>query len=102
MTLHAAKGLEFRVVFLAGVEEGLLPCTIMGEADLEEERRLFYVGLTRARERVVISSSGVRPWAGPGPRRLSRFVGEIPQRLITTSVDSPRPRRQDGGQMELF
>lgn len=104
MTIHAAKGLEFPVVFLAGAEEGLLPCTLMGEADIEEERRLFYVGLTRAKERLLLTSAAVRPWAGAGPRRLSRFVGEIPERLVTKAGEGERKGKvkKDAGQLELF
>jgi ATP-dependent DNA helicase UvrD/PcrA len=104
MTGHAAKGLEFPVVFLAGLEEGLFPCTLMGEVDLEEERRLFYVGLTRARERLLLSWAAVRPWAGPGPRQLSRFVGEIPGRYLGQAAAGPkrRPGKPDPGQLDLF
>ncbi len=103
MTIHAAKGLEFPVVFLAGVEEGLLPCTLMGKMDIEEERRLFYVGLTRARERLLLTSASVRPWAGAGPRSPSRFVGEIPERLITRGDEGKRGKvKKDAGQLELF
>jgi len=93
MTLHSAKGLEFPVVFLPGAEEGLLPCTLWKNGNIEEERRLFYVGLTRARERVVLSASGTRPWAGPSPRPLSRFIGEIPRHLVSAATADP-PRRK--------
>ncbi len=98
MTLHSAKGLEFPVVFLSGAEEGLLPCTLWGNSDLEEERRLFYVGLTRARERVVLSASRTRPWVGPSPRPLSRFIGDIPSGLVT-AAHSPCPERQRQGKV---
>ena len=55
MTMHTAKGLEFPVVFITGCEDGLVPCTIMKDgADLEEERRLFYVGMTRAKEQLFL------------------------------------------------
>ena len=105
MTLHSAKGLEFPVVFLTGMEEGLLPCSLWSNADVEEERRLFYVGLTRARERVVLTASDNRTWAGPSPRRLSRFVNEIPLNLIS-AAPAARPRkskaRKGTEQMELF
>jgi uncharacterized protein (TIGR00375 family) len=104
MTLHSAKGLEFPVVFLAGLEEGLLPCTLWNGVNLEEERRLFYVGLTRAQERVILSASASRSWAGPWPRQLSRFVGEIPEHLLTAAAPTParKPKAQGVQQTELF
>jgi DNA helicase-2/ATP-dependent DNA helicase PcrA len=81
MTLHAAKGLEFPVVFLLGWEEDLLPCAgIQGEArDLEEERRLAYVGITRARERLVLARAASRARRGKlEPRTPSRFLSDLP------------------------
>jgi DNA helicase-2/ATP-dependent DNA helicase PcrA len=81
MTLHAAKGLEFPVVFLVGTEEDLLPCAgIQGEArDLDEERRLAYVGITRARERLYLSRAGARTRRGKAvPRTPSRFLDDLP------------------------
>jgi superfamily I DNA/RNA helicase len=102
MTLHSAKGLEFPVVFITGCEEGLLPCTLWGDADVEEERRLFYVGMTRARETLVLTASNTRPWSGPGERRLSRFVAEIPERLVERSVEQRKGRVKKAEQMELF
>ena len=83
MTLHSAKGLEFPVVFLAGAEEGLLPCSLWNDVDVEEERRLCYVGVTRAKERLILSASNNRPWVGPSPRPLSRFIGEMPAKLLS-------------------
>jgi superfamily I DNA/RNA helicase len=103
MTLHAAKGLEFPVVFIAGCEEGLLPCSLWGTSSLEEERRLFYVGMTRARENLILTASMTRPWAGPGERILSRFAGEIPEHLITRGVPTGKRRKKGKAeQMELF
>ncbi len=81
MTLHAAKGLEFPVVFLVGVEEDLLPCAgIQGEArDLDEERRLAYVGITRARERLYLSRAAARIRRGKTQVRTpSRFLDDLP------------------------
>jgi DNA helicase-2/ATP-dependent DNA helicase PcrA len=81
MTLHAAKGLEFPVVFLIGAEEDLLPCAgIQGEArDLDEERRLAYVGITRARERLYLTRAGARTKRGKVlPRTPSRFLDDLP------------------------
>jgi DNA helicase-2/ATP-dependent DNA helicase PcrA len=81
MTLHAAKGLEFPVVFLVGVEEDLLPCGgIQGEArDLDEERRLAYVGITRARERLYLTRAAARTKRGKLlPRTPSRFLEDLP------------------------
>jgi DNA helicase-2/ATP-dependent DNA helicase PcrA len=82
MSLHAAKGLEFPVVFLVGMEEDLLPCSgIQGEArDLEEERRLAYVGMTRAREELTLTRAVVRVKRGKTlPRTPSRFLEDLPQ-----------------------
>ena len=82
MTLHAAKGLEFKVVFLVGAEEDYLPCAgIKGEArDLDEERRLAYVGITRARERLFLTRAAMRTRRGKAlPRTPSRFLGELPK-----------------------
>jgi DNA helicase-2/ATP-dependent DNA helicase PcrA len=81
MTLHAAKGLEFPVVFLVGVEEDLLPVAGMqGEArDLDEERRLAYVGITRARERLTLTRAATRTKRGKLlPRTPSRFLEDLP------------------------
>jgi DNA helicase-2/ATP-dependent DNA helicase PcrA len=81
MTLHAAKGLEFPVVFLVGVEEDLLPCAgIQGGArDLDEERRLAYVGITRARERLYLTRAAARTKRGKIiPRTPSRFLDDLP------------------------
>jgi len=85
MTLHNAKGLEFPVVFIAGAEEGLLPhhTSLEDEDELEEERRLFYVGLTRAKKHVFITMAvGRRTFHGWMARGTSRFVGEIPSEFI--------------------
>jgi DNA helicase-2/ATP-dependent DNA helicase PcrA len=81
MTLHAAKGLEFPVVFLVGVEEDLLPVAGMQgeERDLDEERRLAYVGITRARERLTLTRAGTRTKRGKLlPRTPSRFLEDLP------------------------
>jgi DNA helicase-2/ATP-dependent DNA helicase PcrA len=101
LTLHSAKGLEFDLVFLVGMEEGLLPHSrsLLDADGVEEERRLGYVGMTRARERLTLSwarSRGVF-----GQRRLSersRFLDEIPAHLVDETgarMDSPRPWRDD-------
>ncbi|MDD4159795.1 MAG: 3'-5' exonuclease [Synergistaceae bacterium] len=82
LTLHAAKGLEFPAVFITGMEEGIFPSarSVEGESDLSEERRLCYVGMTRARERLFMSGSSSRLLFGGVQRnRTSRFIGEIPK-----------------------
>jgi DNA helicase-2/ATP-dependent DNA helicase PcrA len=85
MTLHSAKGLEFRVAFLVGLEEGIFPHsrTLMNETELEEERRLCYVGITRAKEKLYLTSAKKRTIYGrsqmSGP---SRFIEEIPEALL--------------------
>ncbi len=92
MTLHNAKGLEFEAVFLAGLEEGLLPHSRSQEPhELEEERRLCYVGLTRARRRLFLSYSRTRRMRGRETRELnrpSRFLREIPPQLIRSGPQS--------------
>ena len=88
ITLHAAKGLEFPIVFLVGAEEGILPHSrsMESETQLEEERRLFYVGVTRAKERVYITHAFRRAMYGFGDvTARSRFVDAIPPELIEES-----------------
>jgi len=85
MTLHTAKGLEFPVVFLTGLEDGVFPHSrSQGDVrELEEERRLAYVGITRARERLYVSRAVVRSaWGAPQHNPASRFLDEIPAELI--------------------
>ena len=85
MTLHTAKGLEFPVVFLTGMEDGTFPhLRSLGDAkELEEERRLAYVGITRARERLHLSRAAVRSaWGAPQYNPPSRFLDEIPADLV--------------------
>ena len=106
MTLHAAKGLEFPVVFVVGCEEGLLPYTPPGKtADVEEERRLFYVGMTRARQKLVLVHAGRRFLYGQGmenPR--SRFVGDIEAALLEVQAARrrARPPAPERVQLPLF
>jgi DNA helicase-2/ATP-dependent DNA helicase PcrA len=85
MTLHNAKGLEFPVVFMAGMEEGLFPHSRSAESEeeLEEERRLCYVGMTRAKERLILTHASERRLYGyPQANLISRFVEEIPAELV--------------------
>ena len=85
MTLHTAKGLEFPTVFLTGMEDGIFPHSrTLGEKDeIEEERRLAYVGLTRARQRLYISRAEYRStWGAPNYNPPSRFLDEIPEDVI--------------------
>ena len=85
MTLHTAKGLEFPTVFLTGMEDGIFPHNrTLGERDeLEEERRLAYVGLTRAQERLYLTRAEYRSaWGAPNYNPPSRFLSEIPESLI--------------------
>ncbi|WP_425954951.1 DNA helicase PcrA [Xylanimonas sp. McL0601] len=84
MTLHTAKGLEFPVVFLTGMEDGTFPHmrSLHDDAELAEERRLAYVGLTRARERLYVSRAGMRSaWGMANEMPPSRFLGDIPEEL---------------------
>lgn len=92
MTLHSAKGLEFPIVFIPGMEENLFPSarSIMSDADIEEERRLAYVGITRAKRILNISHAASRMMFGMTNRnRESRFLSEIPEKLIEKSGRQP-------------
>ncbi|MEE6288142.1 DNA helicase PcrA [Georgenia sp. MJ173] len=98
MTVHTAKGLEFPVVFVTGLEDGTFPHqrSLSAEAELAEERRLAYVALTRARERLYLSRAAVRTaWGMPQQLPPSRFLGDIPEELLDwrraeASMDSLR------------
>jgi DNA helicase-2/ATP-dependent DNA helicase PcrA len=94
MTLHTAKGLEFPVVFVAGWEDGMFPhMRALGDpTELSEERRLAYVGITRARQRLYVSRARVRSsWGQPMLNPESRFLREIPQELIDWRRTEPAP-----------
>ncbi len=96
MTLHTAKGLEYPVVFIAGMEEGVFPhLRAIGEPEeLEEERRLCYVGVTRARERLYLSHAWCRSlWGDTQYNPPSRFLAEIPDHLVRTGGAPLRTRR---------
>ncbi len=104
MTLHAAKGLEFPVVVIAGLEENLFPHSRSAEdeAELEEERRLCYVGMTRARRRLLLTSAARRRWYGEyRATSPSRFIDEVPAELLERSEPAllrptTRPRSAPG------
>ena len=100
MTLHSAKGLEFPNVYLAGMEDGLFPSymTITSDdpTEVEEERRLCYVGITRAREHLTLTSARVRMTRGETQyHKVSRFVKEIPKSLLQGQVREDRPRKEE-------
>jgi len=95
MTLHSAKGLEFPVVFLTGMEDGVFPhMRSMGDKkEMEEERRLAYVGITRAREQLYVSRSIYRSaWGAPQYNPPSKFLGEIPDTLVEWERTAPEPK----------
>jgi DNA helicase-2/ATP-dependent DNA helicase PcrA len=102
LTLHNAKGLEFPIVFLAGLEEGLFPHSrsLDSKAAMEEERRLCYVGMTRAEERLFLTNARYRRRYGGGQPEASipsRFLNEVPQKLVDDL--NPRKRATD---VDLF
>ncbi|CAH0285100.1 ATP-dependent DNA helicase PcrA [Peribacillus sp. Bi96] len=95
MTLHSAKGLEYPVVFLLGLEEGVFPHSrsLMDEEEMEEERRLAYVGITRAENELFISNAQMRTLYGrTSMNPVSRFIGEIPEELLEDLKPKPAPR----------
>jgi superfamily I DNA/RNA helicase len=105
LTLHAAKGLEFAVVFIVGLEDGLLPLSwgARDEAALAEERRLFYVGMTRAKDRLILSRAKARLWRGKvREREPSPFLGDIEAELVRHQQAQPTRRRPEDKQLTLF
>ena len=99
MTMHSAKGLEFPVVFVVGVEEGIFPgIRAIGEpAEMEEERRLCYVAMTRAKEKLYMTCACQRMLFGrTNSNRPSRFLGEIPPEQVEKSGRLPYGERSEG------
>ena len=99
MTLHSAKGLEFPVVFIPGMEDGIFPGnqSILMEEELQEERRLAYVGITRAKEKLYLLHASERMMFGSTQRnRVSRFTNEIPAELLEVSSSFVRKQPQQG------
>ena len=100
MTLHSAKGLEFPNVYLAGLEDGLFPSYMSitsdnSQAEIEEERRLAYVGITRAKKNLTITSARVRVVRGQTQYgKVSRFVREIPPELLSGEIYEPKPKEE--------
>jgi len=104
LTFHASKGLEFPVVFIAGAEEGITPI-IRDDSDIEEERRLFYVAMTRAKDELQITWSTERSRYGNiEEMEISRFINEIPNELKqqTEKHSSKKKPKDDGKQLGLF
>ena len=104
MTIHAAKGLEFPVVFITGVEEDILPCNLSGlTSDIEEERRLFFVGLTRAEDQLILTSSKTRTIFGKKLDQIpSRFLDEIPADLLNRrEMKKTQPKKKPGDQLSF-
>lgn len=100
MTLHAAKGLEFPIVFIIGMEEGLFPHSrsLMDREEIEEERRLCYVGITRAKEKIYLTYANRRLFFGTRTQNMiSRFIADLPQHILdyNVSLDSSRGFNED-------
>jgi DNA helicase-2/ATP-dependent DNA helicase PcrA len=90
MTIHSAKGLEFKMVFLIGMEEGLFPHaqSILESESIEEERRLAYVGITRAKEKLYLTFARKRLFFGQRvTNSVSRFIFELPQEVLDNNIE---------------
>ncbi len=93
MTFHASKGLEYPVVFLCGAKKGTVPMEHPGtEPPIEEERRLFYVAMTRAKETLILSAA----------QEPSAFLGDIPREQLQTESAAPGKERAEGKQLSFF
>ena len=105
MTMHAAKGLEFPVVFISGCEENLIPFKRRNseQADIEEERRLFYVAMTRAKERLYLTGAKKRRIYGKlEDRNISPFVADIENRLkLDETPQLKKRKKKESEQMQL-
>jgi superfamily I DNA/RNA helicase len=104
MSLHAAKGLEWPVVFITGCEDKLMPCSLFGSRDDEEERRLFYVGMTRAQKRLILSHVSRRSLNGRIlDMKPSPFLDAIPEELCSPlDRGGWKARKRAYKQLELF
>jgi DNA helicase II / ATP-dependent DNA helicase PcrA len=108
LTLHAAKGLEFAFVFIVGLEDGVLPlrwskAEDAADDELAEERRLFYVGMTRAKDRLVLSRAAKRLWRGRvREQKPSPFLADIEAELVKHQRTELLPRRPEDRQLKLF
>jgi ATP-dependent DNA helicase UvrD/PcrA len=103
LTLHAAKGLEFRVVFVVGLEDGILPLRFGAEEASAEERRLFYVGMTRAEDQLILTRAQQRLWRGKVQSlQPSPFLQDIESALLTVQHNDPLRRKPQDRQLSLF
>ena len=104
LTLHAAKGLEFRVVFIVGLEDGILPLRFgPGDDALAEERRLFYVGMTRAEDRLILTRAQQRKWRGRvQPLPASPFLQDIESELLKVQRNGALRQKPESRQLNLF
>ena len=105
MTIHAAKGVEFSYVFIIGCEDGLLPYTIFtkGDSDIEEERRLLYVGMTRAKKMLFLTHARKRNLFGKQLNLpVSSFLDNIREELVKRGKSKEREKKPRDKQLSLF
>ena len=103
LTLHAAKGLEFRVVFIVGLEDGVLPLRFGAEEPSAEERRLFYVGMTRAEDHLILTRATQRRWRGRVQQLApSPFLADIESELTKHQRNAALRTKSENRQLSLF